>query len=261
MRRITFCCAFIAAYILCSFQALSFSQTYLNLADSQSLSDSVFNANTTTNQNKHIKLASVSFITSDRFKLKFDVNFCDGFNITNQHLLGNCEYESCASNTGMKYRCKSCKGDTIESDGVCVCNRTIYPYGADNPCSHEYDTSNSCTEYNADNTTSQYYAGCKCPSNWETCTQNHQVGIGDACITYGVTKYQYCGCSSAYNKTCSEARPTDATDYCLNTRENIRYYDECYSCNSNNNEYYSQNEYWCDSNWIEFPVLSSNPYQ
>lgn len=186
-------------------------------------------------------------------------NACEGYPYEEATLAANCEVsESCKSGRGYKYKCTTCKDGLSLVNGRCVCDMSVYPYNErDKPCMYEYDETALCSEVGVSGESEKHYAGCKCPENWQKCDGEHQQGLGTACESYGEKSYYGCGCEERYNKTCVESRPQDSGDYCLNLSDGIRYYDECYSCNLSEGEVYNYDDYWCDHEWVEFPVIGN----
>ena len=223
----------------------------------------------------YTKIASVSFLPEySGYKVGFgcdegytlvngkcEPNTCEGYPYEDATLVANCTAsESCKSGNGYKYKCTTCKDGLSLSGGGCSCDLSLYPYDeVNNPCPYLYDneTSSTCSEINANGTKRVHYAGCKCPESWQKCDGEHQKGLGTACESYGEKSYYNCGCQEVYNKTCLDSRPTDSGDYCLNLSDGVRYYDECYSCNLSQGEVYNYDEYWCDLEWVEFPVIGN----
>lgn len=218
-----------------------------------------------------IKLANVSFLPEyDGSGVNFgcgdgytfingvcEANACEGYPYSEATLVANCETsEKCKSGAEYKYRCTSCSGNLALSGGKCSCSSESYPYNeTDNPCLYAYDETAKCSEVGVDGTKKASYAGCKCPDAWLKCDGSNAKGLGTACDSYGELSYYSCGCEDTYNKTCVDSRPVDSGDYCLNLSDGVRYYDECYSCDLSQGEVYSYDDYWCNHEWIEFPVV------
>jgi hypothetical protein len=71
------------------------------------------------------------------------------------------------------------------------------------------------------------------------------MGLGAACTIGDKSYYYICGCENPYTSSCSNSRPLNSTDYCINlSKGGERNYNGCYQCETSATANYSLNEWW-----------------
>ncbi len=173
--------------------------------------------------------------------------------------------EQCKNSNNMSYSGNSCV--ISNNDGTnsrryhCSCDRSTYPFGADNPCAvgSSFDESRMCTDEEG----KSYYASCCVLSDFTSVcdASKHLVGSGNSCLIDGEIRWQSCSCASGYNIQCSTWL-YDESDYCTPPGKSIRYttddncYDTCSGAGYEDLRYYFYGTAYTDENsvshgWLE----------
>ena len=280
MKKISVLDTFIVAAVLFSIHNTALASYTLNLVDhietepNYPAKSKPFYSRSNLLSSSYIKLASVRFVTDNSRMVNFNcpegweykngwcrVAACEGYPYSDVAQTANCaSVGECLSGSVMKYKCNACKTNlTSDGSGGCYCDASVYKYNVvSNPCSYKYDESKACTYVNASGASSTSYADCLCSPEWVQCLSSfHHVGVGTACISGGKEYYNTCKCTDNYDKTCANIGIVNPGDYCSNPQDGLRYYQECYTCDSNKNEIYEDdyNNYWCGLGWKEFEAI------